>query len=155
MLIAALVVPQQLWPYAARYACELANLYPTMALEDRKTPRQKLLECLQVANPIPNLYSIHKFGAPSWLHKPVQRRVQAEKFEPRAIKAYYVGRDGSRIYYMYVPETNNVIRASSVAWPTANNKPIDEPPELPTPISLEPKRIDYVTTIDTKQVMSP
>lgn len=128
----------------ARYACELANLYPTTALPDGKTPRQKLLESLKVANPIPDLYAVHRFGAPGGL----QRRVQAEKFEPRAVKAYYVERDGSRIYYMYVPETNKVIRTSSVAWPTANAKPIDEPPELPIPISHEPTRTNRTSATE-------
>jgi hypothetical protein len=55
MLIAAPDLPKALWPYAARYAVELLNHYPTTAVPCGKTPRQMLLEHMKVVNPLENL----------------------------------------------------------------------------------------------------
>ena len=38
MMIGAPHLPKSMWPYAARYATELINYYPTTALADSKTP---------------------------------------------------------------------------------------------------------------------
>lgn len=108
-----------MWPYAARYATELTNHYPTTALADSKTPHQMLLEYMGVPNPIPNLCALRKFGEAGWVHIPEQRRVQSDKFSARATKAYFVGREGSRIYLMWDLEHQKLIRTSSVKWATA------------------------------------
>ena len=65
MMNAAPYLPTKLWPYAAKYAVELLNHYPTTAVPDGKTPRQLLLEHTGAANPVPNLCSFRKFGEPS------------------------------------------------------------------------------------------
>jgi hypothetical protein len=96
MLIAALHLPKELWPYAARYAVELLNHYPTTAVPCGKTPCQMLLEHMKVANPVPSLHSVRTFGEPGYVHTPVQKRVKSAKFQPRAMKMYFVGREGSR-----------------------------------------------------------
>jgi hypothetical protein len=116
MMIAAPHLPKNLWPYATKYTAKLMNHYPSTALPDGKTPRQLLLEFLKTPNPVPSVYGIRKFGQPRWAHIPEQRRVTGDKFSPRARKAYMVGRDSSRIFYMWDPETNKVSRTSSVAW---------------------------------------
>ena len=116
MLIAAPHLPKALWPYAARYAVELLNHYPTTAVPCGKTPRQMLLEHMKVANPVPSLHSVRTFGEPGYVHIPVQKRVKSAKFQPRATKMYFVGREGSRIYHMWDSETGKVHRTSSVTW---------------------------------------
>jgi hypothetical protein len=82
MLIGALHIPKKLWPYAARYATELMNYYPTTAHDDGKTPQQKLLEFMNTPNPVPNLYALRTFGEAGWVYIPEQRRVQSDKFSP-------------------------------------------------------------------------
>jgi hypothetical protein len=114
MLIAALHLPKALWLYAARYAVKLLNHYLTIAVLCGKTPRQMLLEHMKVVNLVPNLYSVRTFGEPGYVHTPVQKRVQSAKFQPRATKMYFVGREGSRIYHMWDSETGKVHRTSSV-----------------------------------------
>jgi hypothetical protein len=71
------------------------------------------------ANPVPNLYFFRKFGEPSWVHIPKERRVQGEKFAPRAIKMYFIGRESSCIYLMWNPETQKEVRTSSVTFASA------------------------------------
>jgi hypothetical protein len=119
MMNAAPHLPAKLWPYAAKYAVELQNHYPTTAIPDGKTPRQLLLEHIGAANPVPDLYSFRKFGEPGWVHIPKERRVQGEKFAPRAIKMYFIGREGSRIYLMWNPETQKEVRTTSVTFASA------------------------------------
>jgi hypothetical protein len=95
------------------------NHWPTTAIPDGKTPRQLLLKFMNTLNPIPNLYALRKFGEPGWVHISEQRRNQGDKFLPRATKQYFVGREGSRIYLMWNPDTNKVTRTSSVKWVNA------------------------------------
>jgi hypothetical protein len=115
-MIAALHLLKSLWPYATKYTAELINHYLSTALANGKTLQQLLLEFLKTPNPVPSVYSIRKFRQPRWAHIPEQRRITGEKFSPRARKAYMVGRDSSRIFYMWDPKTNKVSRTSSVAW---------------------------------------
>ncbi|KAG9378216.1 hypothetical protein A1F94_011332 [Pyrenophora tritici-repentis] len=63
---------------------------------------------MKVANPVPNLCSFRTFGEAGYVHQPVQRRVQSAKFEPRSVKMYFVGREGSRIYLMWDPVTQSI-----------------------------------------------
>jgi hypothetical protein len=114
MLIAAPHLPKALWPYAARYAIELLNHYPTTEVPCSKTPRQMLLEHMKMVNPVPSLHSIRTFGEAGYVHAPVQKRVQSAKSQPRATKTYFVGREGSRIYHMWDSATGKVHRSSSV-----------------------------------------
>jgi hypothetical protein len=116
MLIAAPHLPKALWPYAACYAVELLNHYPTTAVPCGKTPRQMLLEHMKVVNPVPSLHSVRTFGEPGYVHTPVQKRIESAKFQPRATKMYFVGREGSRIYHMWDSATGKVHRSSSVTW---------------------------------------
>jgi hypothetical protein len=116
MLIAAPHLPKALWPYAARYAVELLNHYPTTAVPCGKTPRQMLLEHMKVVNPVPSLHSVRTFGEPGYVHTPVQKRIQSAKFQPCATKMYFVGREGSCIYHMWDSATGKVHRSSSVTW---------------------------------------
>jgi hypothetical protein len=116
MLIAVPHLPKALWSYAARYAVELLNYYPTTAVPCGKTPRQMLLEHMKVVNPVPSLHSVRTFGEPGYVHTPVQKRIQSAKFQPRATKMYFVGREGSRIYHMWDSATGKVHRSSSVTW---------------------------------------
>jgi hypothetical protein len=109
MQIGAPHVPNNLWPYTARYAAKLINHYPTTAVPDGKTPRQLLMEHMGTPNLVPNLHSIRKYGELGFVHIPEQRRVQGDKFSARAFKAYFVGREGSRIYLMWDPASNKVI----------------------------------------------
>jgi len=124
MQIGAPHVPKNLWPFTARYAAELINHYPTTAVPGGKTPRQLLMEYMGTPNPVPNLHSIRKYGELGFVHIPEQRRVQGDKFSARAIKAYFVGREGSRIYLMWDPISNKVIRTSSVKFANAPLHPI-------------------------------
>jgi hypothetical protein len=124
------------------------NHYPSTALPDGKTPRQLLLEFLKTPNPVPSVYGIRKFRQPRWVHIPKQRRITGDKFSPRARKAYMVGSDGSRIFYMWDPETNKVSRTSSVAWakhglieaPSART--ISAPPDTAFQITIPLSTID-------------
>jgi len=100
MQIGAPHVPKNLWPFTARYAAELINHNPTTAVLGGKTPRQLLVEYMGTPIPVPNLYSIRKYGELGFVHIPEQRRVQGDKFSAHAFKAYFVGREGSRIYLM-------------------------------------------------------
>jgi hypothetical protein len=100
MVIAASYISKNLWPYAARYAVELLNHTPTKAVVDSKTLNQVRLELMGLANPVPNLYSFCCYSEVGWMHKAQQRRVQGAKFNERAVKTFYVGREGSRIYLM-------------------------------------------------------
>ena len=118
-----------LWPYAARYATKLINHYLTTALAKGKTPRQMLLEYMDTPNPVPNLCALRKFGEAGWVHIPEQRRVQSDKFSARATKAYFVGREGSRIYLMWDLDHQKLIRTSSVKWASA---PLLEVPHTAT-----------------------
>jgi hypothetical protein len=116
MNTAAPHLPQSLWPLAATYAVELLNHYPTTAVPDDKTPQQLLLEHTGAANPVSNLCTFRKFGEPGWVHIPKERRVQGEKFAPRATQVYFVGREGSRIYMMWEPIAKKIVRSSSVTF---------------------------------------
>jgi hypothetical protein len=51
-------------------------------------------------NPVLNLYALRTYGEPGWVYIPEQRRVQSDKFSPRAYKAYFLGCEGSWIYLM-------------------------------------------------------
>ncbi|KAA8627632.1 Retrovirus-related Pol polyprotein from transposon TNT 1-94 [Pyrenophora tritici-repentis] len=140
------------WPYAAQYSIDVLNHSVSSAVPDSKTPRQLLFEHMKVANPVPNLCSFRTFGEAGYVHQPVQRRVQSAKFEPRSVKMYFVGREGSRIYLMWDPVTQSIHRTSSVAWPkhdvkavvqedTATTKPdqcfyIQDPPPALDPSSF-------------------
>jgi len=119
MMNAAPHLRAKLWPYAAKYAVELQNHYPTTAIPDDRTPRQLLLEHMGAANPVPNLYSFRKFGEPGWVHIPKERRVQGENFAPRAIKMYFIGRESSHIHLMWNPETQKEVRTASVTFASA------------------------------------
>jgi hypothetical protein len=140
MMNAAPHLPAKLWPYAAKYAVELLNHYPTTAVLDSKTPRQLLLEHIGVANPVPNLCSFRKFGEPGWVHIPKERRVQGEKFAPRAIKMYFIGREGSRIYLMWNLATQKEVRTSSVTFASAPllDASIERATALPLPAEAVP-----------------
>jgi hypothetical protein len=121
MITAAPHLPQSLWPLAATYAVELLNYYLTTAVPDDKTPQQLLLEHTGAANPVPNLCNFRKFGEPGWVYIPKERRVQGEKFAPRATKMYFVGREGSRIYIMWDPVAKKVVRSSSVTFASCDD----------------------------------
>jgi hypothetical protein len=146
MINAAPHLPQSLWTYAARYAVDLLNHYPTTAVTDNKTPQQLLLEHTGAANPVPNLCSFRKFGEPGWVHIPEERRVQSKKFAPRAQKMYFVGREGSRIYLMWDLNARKVVRSSSVVFSSTANlldASIERATALPEslqsiPLSLSP-----------------
>jgi hypothetical protein len=75
-----------------------------------------LLEHMKVVNPVPSLHSVRTFGEPGYVHTPVQKRIQSAKFQPRATKMYFVGREGSRIYHMWDSATGKVHCSSSVTW---------------------------------------
>ena len=94
------------------------NHTPTTSLPNGKTPKQLLLEHMKVVNTIPNLSTLRTFGEPGYVHTAEQRRHKGSKFEPRAEKHYFVGRQGSRIYLMWNPRTERVTRTSSVTWAT-------------------------------------
>jgi hypothetical protein len=133
-------LPAKLWPYAAKYAVELLNHYPTTAVPDGKTPRQLLLEHMGAANPVPNLCSFRKFGEPGWVHIPKERRVQGNKFAPRATKMYFIGRESSRIYLMWNTETQKEVRTSSVTFASAPllDASVEHATALPLPTSSAP-----------------
>jgi hypothetical protein len=50
------------------------NHCPTTAIPSGKTPRQLLLEFMNILNPVLNLYALQKFGEPGWVYIPKQRR---------------------------------------------------------------------------------
>jgi hypothetical protein len=104
---------------AAKYAVELLNHYPTTAVPEGKTPRQLLLEHMGAANPVPNHYCFRKFGEPGWVYIPKDRRVQGNKFAPRATKTYFIGPEGSRICLMWNPEAQKEVRTSNVTFASA------------------------------------
>jgi hypothetical protein len=54
--------PKNMWPYVSRYAIEIMNHCITTAIPSGKTPRQLLLEFINIPNPVPNLYALRKFG---------------------------------------------------------------------------------------------
>lgn len=118
MINSASHLPQKLWPLAAEYSIDLMNHTPTTSLPDGKTPKQLLLEHMKVVNTIPNLSTLRTFGEPGYVHTAEQRRHKGSKFEPRAEKHYFVGRQGSRIYLMWNPRTKRITRTSSVTWAT-------------------------------------
>ncbi|KAG9384233.1 hypothetical protein A1F94_006144 [Pyrenophora tritici-repentis] len=113
-------------PSTAYTPTRMESLKPatTSAVPDSKTPRQLLFEHMKVANPVPNLCSFRTFGEAGYVHQPVQRRVQSAKFEPRSVKMYFVGREGSRIYLMWDPVTQSIHRTSSVVWPKHDVKAV-------------------------------
>ncbi|KAG9386986.1 Retrovirus Pol polyprotein from transposon TNT 1-94 [Pyrenophora tritici-repentis] len=107
-----------------QYSIDVLNHSVSSAVPDSKTPRQLLFEHMKVANPVPNLCSFRTFGEAGYVHQPVQRRVQSAKFEPRSVKMYFVGREGSRIYLMWDPVTQSIHRTSSVVWPKHDVKAV-------------------------------
>jgi hypothetical protein len=170
MQIGAPHVPKNLWPYTARYATELINHYPTTAVAGGKTPRQLLLEYMNTPNSVPNLYSLRKYGELGYVHIPEQCRVRGDKFLPRAIKAYFVGREGSRIYLMWDPAAQKVIRTSSVKFANAPLREITKYPaqdpatedsfdsselSLITPLSLPSSSPPPTLTTTTSLLWSP
>jgi hypothetical protein len=126
MIVGAPHIPKTLWPYASRYAIEVLNHTPTVAVPDGKTPQQLRLEHMGVANPVPNLHSFRQYGETGYVHKSAQRRVQSAKFDTRGTKMYFIGRDGSRIYLMWDPASNSVVRTSSVTWVKQQLSPAPE-----------------------------
>jgi hypothetical protein len=74
MTVGAPYIPKNMWPYASRYAIEIMNHCPTTAIPSGKTPRQLLLEFMNILNPVLNLYALQKFGEPGWVYIPKQRR---------------------------------------------------------------------------------
>ncbi|KAG9375706.1 hypothetical protein A1F94_013762 [Pyrenophora tritici-repentis] len=113
MILAAPHISKTYWPYAAQYSIDVLNHSVSSAVLDSKTPRQLLFEHMKVANPVPNLCSFRTFGEAGYVHQPVQRRVQSAKFEPRSVKMYFVGREGSRIYLMWDPVTQSIHQAEA------------------------------------------
>jgi hypothetical protein len=153
MMVGAPHIPHNKWPHAARYAIEIMNHCPTTAIPNGKTPRQLLLEFMNIPNPIPNLYALRTFGEPGWVHIPEQRRTQGDKFSPRATKQYFVGREGSRIYLMWDSTTNKITRTSSVKWAVAPLREISKTglrlTAPPTPQALTPPELDNELSNDT------
>jgi hypothetical protein len=133
MMVRAPHIPKSMWPYASRYAIKIMNHCPTTAIPSGKTRRQLLLEFMNIPNPVPNLYALRKFDKPGWVHIPEQRRAQGDKFLPRATKQYFVGREGSRIYLTWDPDTKKVTRTSSVKWIAAPLREITDVNNNSTP----------------------
>jgi hypothetical protein len=102
-----------MWPYASRYAIELLNHTPSRVLNGR-TPQQLRLESTGVADPIPNLHSFRSYRETGYVNR--EQRQKGAKFDGRAVSMHFVGREGSRIYLMWDPQTRNVNQSSSVAW---------------------------------------
>jgi hypothetical protein len=140
MVNAAPHLPQSLWTYAARYAVDLLNHYPTTAITDNKTPQQLLLEHTGATNPVPNLYSFRKFGELGWVHIPEERRVQSKTFAPCAQKMYFVGRKGFCIYLMWDLNARKVVRSSSVVFSSTANL-VDAPIERAMALPESPQSI--------------
>jgi hypothetical protein len=113
MTIAAPHIPESMWPYASRYAIELLNHTPSQLL-DGKTLQQLWLESMGVANPIPNLHSFRSYRETGYAHR--EQRQKGAKFDGRAVPMHFVGRESSRIYLMWDPQTCKVNQSSSVAW---------------------------------------
>jgi hypothetical protein len=86
---------------------------------------------------VPDLYSFRKFSEPGWVHIPKERRVQGEKFTPRAIKIYFISRKSSCIYLMWNPETQKEVRTASVTFASAPL--LDASIERATALHLPPK----------------
>jgi hypothetical protein len=152
IIIGAPHIPKKMWPYAARYSIELLNHTPTTAVADGKTPQRLRLEHMKVVNPVPNLHSFRRYGETGYVHTPAQKRVQSAKFEPRATKMYFVGRDGSRIYLMWDPKTDSVHRTSSVGW--AKHELV-EAPQAPTVDSKFDDSTDVRFSIPLLPTQSP
>jgi hypothetical protein len=100
MIVRAPHILHNKWPHAACYAIKIMNHCPTTAIPNSKTPRQLLLEFMNIPNTILTLYALCTFGEPGWVHIPEQRRKQGDKFSSCATKQYFVRRKGSHIYLM-------------------------------------------------------
>jgi hypothetical protein len=95
MMVGAPYILHNKWPHVACYTIEIMNHCLATAIPNGKTPCQLLLEFMNIPNPIPNLYALHTFGEPGWVHIPEQHHTQGNKFSPPATKQYLVGCEAS------------------------------------------------------------
>ncbi|KAI2483806.1 hypothetical protein Ptr902_02746 [Pyrenophora tritici-repentis] len=114
MIIGAPPDLKTLWPHASTYCVLLKNYTPTRALPDGKTPHQALLEAVGHLEPVPNLYNLRRWGEVGWIHIPEQTRQKGAKMAPRALKGFFIGLEGSRIFLMWDSVKRTVVRTSSV-----------------------------------------
>lgn len=109
---------QEHWPYAVKMACHILNRSATKSLNNM-TPYQALSALLGEAKGIgkkPDVSNLRVFGCRAYIHIPKERRVQSQKFKPRAQIGKLVGYNGHHNYLIYVPERGDVIVSPHVSF---------------------------------------
>ncbi|KAF1936650.1 hypothetical protein EJ02DRAFT_479745 [Clathrospora elynae] len=76
---------------------------------------------------------MHAFGHTGYVHIPAQKRVQGDKFAPRAERGHLVGMIGESIYLMWIPETDKIVTTASVKFDKYGA--VQSTPDLSTPPS--------------------
>ena len=68
---------------------------------------------------------IRVLGCKAYVYIQKQRRVQSQKFGPRAEEGYLVGFEGNHIYRIWIPKRNKVVRSSTVTFDKNDDSHLD------------------------------
>jgi transposase InsO family protein len=121
-------IPSELWPFAMEASVMITNLLPTEANEGFKSPYQKMAEELKLHNSVtvPHLLHIKTYGCRAYVHEKKEKRRNRDKMGPRAQIGKLIGYDGRKIYWIWLPKTNKIVRASSVRFYEGEEDLIDQ-----------------------------
>ncbi|KAF6821741.1 hypothetical protein CPLU01_12453 [Colletotrichum plurivorum] len=97
-------------------AVYIANRSYTAAV-GAKTPIQALLDDLKLGGDhTPDISQLRVLGSTCFVHIPVETRVRSEKLAARARKGILIGYEGDRIYRIWLPDDEEVVRSPIVVF---------------------------------------
>ena len=145
-------LPPELWQYACETAPYLLNRSTTRALAGGMTPLQAYSIATAPDDPEhdkPDITNLRVFGCRAYVNIPKERRVQSQKFVPRAQVGKLIGYKSQSIYKIYLLEGGRVIETPHV---TFNEEIIDDitDPDIEHDIDAEeaPVAIDPAHSLD-------
>jgi hypothetical protein len=121
-------IPIVLWPFVMDAAVRVMNLLPTKANKDNDKMSPHELLHTHANSPKdqkkPYIKHLRKYWCTAYYYIKPQKREQGDKFTPRARKAHLLnyGDEYGRIYWLYDPESHEIIRASAVKFVEKENE---------------------------------
>ena len=118
--IIAYKIPERLWPFVMETVVQVVHLLPTGANPDRQSPQQRFATALNM--PVearqPYIRHLRNYFCEAFYYIKPQKRVDSEKFTPRAHKGRLIGYADlhGKIYWIWNPVTDEVVRASAVRF---------------------------------------
>lgn len=111
-------VPSHLWPFTMETATRIQNLLPTRANANMLSPHEVFAKALKLPETKPYIKHLRAYFCDAYYYIKTQKRLQSDKFAARAGKAKLIGYVDmhGKIYWLWDPKTNKIIRASAVRF---------------------------------------